>query len=79
MTANGSVYTWGKRDDGRLGYDTYADQVGPRLVDAMRGLRIQQVGVCASVVVFNVMLLRVSVTVAGRGAVRWSVASTPRS
>ncbi len=48
MTANGSVYTWGKRDDGRLGYDTDADQVGPRLVDAMRGLRIQQVGVCAS-------------------------------
>jgi hypothetical protein len=48
MTANGGVYTWGKRDDGRLGYDTDADQVGPRLVDAMRGLRIQQVGVCAS-------------------------------
>lgn len=43
LSANGDLYTWGKHDDGRLGYDTSADQTTPRVVDVLVGRKVQQV------------------------------------
>merc|ERR1711924_590241 len=40
LTKDGDLYTWGKHDDGRLGYDVSFDQTTPRLVEALKGTRV---------------------------------------
>eukprot|EP00941_MAST-03F_sp_MAST-3F-sp1_P003873 g3873.t1 len=40
ITDTGELYTWGKCDDGRLGYDCVIDQTTPKLVEALRGKQV---------------------------------------
>jgi E3 ubiquitin-protein ligase HERC2 len=40
LTEAGELYTWGKCDDGRLGYDCKTDQTTPKLVEALRGKHV---------------------------------------
>eukprot|EP00501_MAST-03F_sp_TOSAG23-6_P001348 GSMAST32.ASY1.ANO1.1397.1 assembled CDS len=37
LTDTGELYTWGKCDHGRLGYDCKMDQTTPKLVEALKG------------------------------------------
>jgi len=69
LARDGTVFTWGKHDDGRLGVESTADQTYPRAVTNLveRGLAVQQV-VCG---VYDTAVVAVSVdTFAG--------AATPR-
>ena len=43
LTHQGELYTWGKHDDGRLGYETKQDQTTPRVVSVLRGRHVRQV------------------------------------
>jgi alpha-tubulin suppressor-like RCC1 family protein len=43
LTESGDLYTWGKHDDGRLGYDASEDQTTPRLVETLKGKTVFQV------------------------------------
>lgn len=50
-TEDGAVYTWGRGDDGRLGHGDNGWKYVPRVVEALEGQRIVQVGyksVCGS-------------------------------
>lgn len=69
LTRDGTVYCWGKSDDGRLGVDTTADQTFPRAVSNLveRGLAVQQV-VCG---VYDTAVVAVSADI-------FTGASTPR-
>ena len=40
LCADGSLYTWGKHEHGRLGYDVQADQPTPRLVTSLAGVKL---------------------------------------
>jgi len=43
-TEDGAVYTWGRGDDGRLGHGDNGWKYVPRIVEALEGQRIVQVG-----------------------------------
>jgi alpha-tubulin suppressor-like RCC1 family protein len=65
MTVSGDVYSWGKHDDGRLGFEATADQTTPKLVESLCGRDIKQIvcgvyntaalscGVCATTLQFD--------------------------
>lgn len=38
------MYTWGKHDECRLGYPATTDQTTPKLVEALKDIKIRQVG-----------------------------------
>lgn len=37
------MYTWGKHDECRLGYPATTDQTTPKLVEALKDIKIRQV------------------------------------
>lgn len=43
LTSDGKLYTWGKRDDGRLGYDCENDQLTPKLVESFKNCNVKSV------------------------------------
>ena len=43
LCANGDLYTWGKHEHGRLGYKALADQATPKLVTALRGIKLRDI------------------------------------
>lgn len=53
MAERGELLTWGKRDDGRLGYEAENDQLVPRVVPLLRGIRIRQVTAAACSLSFS--------------------------